>query len=164
MMIRCKSCGKLDKNYAGYCQKCYTYFVKNKFTTYKDKVTYGKMSYVDDINSKQYSMPICHICGKAYAKLQQHIYYVHHMSKNEYCDKFGLDHKVPFTSNDYHQKMSELAYKYDMDEQLRKTGKNTRFKKGHDRNYERSYMTKERLKNYGKTKGYKNLKKFSKTS
>ena len=58
LYIKCKSCGKMDKNYAGYCQKCYTYFVKNKFVTYKDEVEYGKMSYVQDENSKQYSMPI----------------------------------------------------------------------------------------------------------
>lgn len=158
--IKCKSCGKIDKNYTGYCQKCYTYFIKNKFETYKDKIQYGVMSYVEDEDSKQYSMPICHICGKAFNKLQQHIYYAHNMLKNEYCDKFGLDHSVPFTSNDYHQRMSELAYKYNMDEQLRVAGEQTRFQKGHGRNYERSHMTKERLKHYGKSMGYKNLKGF----
>lgn len=162
--IQCKSCGKTSKSYAGYCQQCYNYFIVKNFKTYKDKTRYGEIAYVDDKNSKQHSMPICHICGKAYTKLQQHIYYAHNMSKKEYCDKFGLDHNVLLTSNDYHQKMSELAYKYDMDEQLRKAGKNTRFKKGHNRNYERSYMTKERLKHYGKTMGYKNLKNISKTS
>lgn len=144
--IKCKCCGKTDKNYAGYCQKCYTYFVKNKYNTYKDKIQYGVMSYVTDINDKQYSMPICHICGKAFNKLQQHIYYAHNMSKNEYCDKFGLDHGVLMTSNDYHQKMSELAYHYNMDEQVRVVGEKTRFQKGHDRNYKRSHMTMERLK------------------
>lgn len=160
MYIKCKSCGKLDKNYNGYCQKCYTYFIKNGYKTFLEETEYGKVSYVMDKNSKQYSMPICHICGKAYAKLQQHIYYTHHMLKNEYCDKFGLDHCVKLTSNDYHQRMSELAYQYDMDEQLLKVGKDTRFKKGQDNNYKRSHMTKERLKHYGKTMGYKNLKKF----
>lgn len=158
--IKCKSCGKVDKNYAGYCQKCYVYFIKNGFETFKDKVQYGIMSYVDDEKSKQYSMPICHICGRAYAKLQQHIYYTHHMLKNEYCDKFGLDHCVTLTSNDYHKKMSEYAYRYDMDEQLLKVGKDTRFKKGHENSYERSHMTKERLTKYGREMGYKNLKAF----
>lgn len=158
MSIKCKCCGKIDRNYAGYCQKCYTYFVRNGYKTYKDKIQYGVMSYVSDENDKQFSMPICHICGKAFNKLQQHIYYAHNLLKNEYCDKFGLDHKVSMTSNDYHQKMSELAYLYDMDEQVRVVGKNTRFQKGHDRNYKRSHMTMERLKNYGKVEGVKNLK------
>ena len=83
-MIKCKSCGKLDKNYAGFCQKCYNYFIKNGFRTYKEKVEYGKMSYVDNKNDKQYSMPICHICGKAYTKLQQHIYYHKAKQKNHF--------------------------------------------------------------------------------
>lgn len=159
MGIICKSCGKPDKNYAGYCQKCYTYFVVNGFIEYKNQVSYGKMSYVEDIHSKQYSMPICHICGKAFNKLQQHIYYTHKMLKNEYCDRFGIDHKVTMTSNNYHQKMSALAYHYDMDEQLRVAGLNTRFKKGHSSNYKRSPMTMERLKTYGKNEGYKNLRR-----
>ena len=56
--------------------------------------------------------------------------------------------------------MSDLAYKYDMDKQVVRVGNKTRFQQGHNRSYERSYMTKERLKNYGKKMGYKNLKGF----
>lgn len=159
-MIRCKFCGNYDKNYAGYCQKCYTYFIQNEYKTFKDKVKYGKLSFVEDKNSNQYGMPICHICGNAYTKLQSHIHYAHHMSKQEYCDRFGLDRGIRMTTDIYNRIMHDYALLYKMDEQLKRVGKETRFKKGHDRNYVRSYMTMERLKNYGKEMGYKNLKGF----
>ena len=54
--------------------------------------------------------------------------------------------------------MSDLAYKYNMDEQVKRVGEKTRFQKGKVPNYERSYMTLQRLKSYGKELGYKNLK------
>lgn len=161
MYIWCKFCGKFDKNYSGYCQRCYTYFVREHKENFKDLLEYGVLHTVDDEGSKQYGMPICHICGNAYTKLQQHIFYVHNISKKEYCKMFGLDNKVVMTSPSYHKKMREYAYKYNMDEQVKEIGKETRFKKGQNNNYERSYMTMQRLKKYGKEMGYKNLKNFS---
>lgn len=152
----CLSCGSYEKSYAGYCQKCYTYFHTKGFKEFPSK--YGKVCKVEDVNSKQYGMIICHICGKAFTKLQSHIYYVHNLSKPEYCKQFGLDNKALLTESTYNKKMSDLAYKYNMDEQVKKVGEKTRFKKGHNQNYERSYMTMQRLKNYGKEMGYKNLK------
>ena len=146
MYINCKFCGKPDKNYAGFCQRCYYYFVQKKYDIFKDEVEFGKLSFVKDENSSQYGMPICHICGRAYIKLQSHIRHTHSMSKHEYCDKFGLDRGIRMTTDTYNKKMSDLAYKYKMDEQLKEAGKNTRFKKGESNNYERSYMTMERLK------------------
>ena len=157
-MIRCKSCGNIDRSYQGYCQKCYIYFIRNKFEVFKDEVEYGKLSFVKDETSKQYGMPICHICGKAYIKLQQHIYNAHHMFKNEYCNQFGLDKKIRMTTNEYNKKMHDYALQYNMGEQVKKVGKKTRFKKGQSNIYERSYMTMQRLKKYGKEMGYKNLK------
>lgn len=157
-MIRCKSCGNYARSYSGFCQRCYTYFVKNGYETFKDEVEYGKLSRVNDKNSKQYGMPICHICGKAYKKLQQHIFYVHHMTKDEYCNHFGLDRGIRMTTDEYNKKMSNYAYQYKMDEQLKKVGVNTRFKKGSKNVYKRSFMTMERLKKYGEEMGYKNLK------
>ena len=77
--IICKSCGKeTPKRYDGYCQVCWKYF---KYDNYKifDLPNYGEVKYVDDIYDKQYGMVVCHICGKAFIKLQQHIYYVHHI-------------------------------------------------------------------------------------
>ena len=160
MLKRCKFCGVLDKSYAGYCQKCYTYFCINQYKNYKDKVRNGELSIVDDKNDKQFGMRICHICGNAYIKLQSHIYHSHHISKNEYCDKFGLDRKTRMTTDIYNRMMHDYALLYKMDEQLKRVGQKTRFQKGVSNKYERSYMTKERLRNYGKEMGHKNLKEF----
>ena len=147
--IICKSCGKeTPVRYAGYCQSCWRYF---NFDNYKvfDLPQYGKVQYVEDETDPQYGMVICHICGKAFTKLQQHIYYNHHIYKKEYCLQFGLDNKVRLTADDYHTKMRAYAYKYDMPEQLKRTGKATRFETGHNNTYKRSYMTLERLKTTG---------------
>ena len=156
--IYCKFCGKEDKNYAGYCQKCYNYFCVLGYKTYGAE--YGKICRVDDINDRQYGMVICHICHRAFTKLQSHVYYAHNLSKKEYCKQFGLDNNSRLTEETYNKKMSDLAYKYDMDKQVVRVGNKTRFQQGHNGSYERSYMTKERLKNYGKELGYKNLKGF----
>lgn len=157
-MIHCKFCNKLDRNYSGYCQKCYSYFVKLGYKIFESE--YGKVCKVTDKQDPQYGMIICHICGRAYTKLQSHIYYTHNLSKKEYCKQFGLDNKVKLTENNYSQKMSKNAYDNDMDKQVVRVGMKTRFKQGRDNHYERSYMTKERLIKYGKEMGYKNLKKF----
>lgn len=147
--IICKSCGKEDvSRYDGYCQRCYIYFKHNKYKTY-ELPEFGKVSYVEDEKDNQYGMVICHICGKAYTKLQQHIYYSHHILKKDYCLQFGLDNKVRLTTDDYHNKMSRYAYKYDMPEQLKRAGVGTRFKKGYKSDYIRSHMTMERLRTTG---------------
>lgn len=146
-MKNCKFCDKLVKvvNH-GYCVSCYQYFITKQFKVWH-KSEYGEISTVQDKNSKQYEMPVCHVCGKAFTKLQQHVYYSHNMTKMQYCDKFGLDHKIQLTSKQYHEKMSKSAYANNMDEQLKIVGKNTRFSDDRHSYYKRSYMTKERLKN-----------------
>ena len=55
--------------------------------------------------------------------------------------------------------MSEYAYKYNMPEQLKRTGVNTRFRTGHNNKYKRSYMTRQRLIELGKTTIHKNREK-----
>ena len=47
--------------------------------------------------------------------------------------------------------MHNHALNNNMDEQLKRAGVNTRFQKGHNNNYERSYQTKQRLCERGKT-------------
>jgi len=156
-VIMCKFCGNYTpKRYKGYCQNCYVYFIHNRYNTFDD-VEFGKLSYVSDVNSNQYGMPICHICHRAYVKLQQHIYYKHHLSKEEYCLQFGLDKKVRMTTNEYNKMMRDYALKYNMDEQVKRVGYNTRFVKGHKGNYIRSPMTMKRLREWGLKTGSKNL-------
>ena len=142
----CKSCSKpVYKRYAGYCQTCWRYFEVEHGKVYP-LPKYGEVSYVEDTDDKQFGMAICHICGKAYKKLQQHIYYAHGMYKHEYCTKFGIDNKSRLTSEDYHNVMRGYAYKYNMPEQLKSTGVDTRFKAGQSNKYIRSAMTMKRLK------------------
>lgn len=151
-MIECSSCGEVsDRSYSGMCQRCYDYYFRQKYKDWAPS-RYGRIDRVTDRKSNQYDMCICHICGKAFTKLQQHIYYVHNMSREEYCKKFGLDKSTNMTTSVYNKKMRQYAYKYNMDDQLREVGKNTRFKKGHNINYERSYQTRQRLTEFGKQK------------
>ena len=145
-MNKCKFCGKEQTKplSLGYCISCYQYFILHNYKTWLPS-SYGSISYVGDINSNQYGMPICHICGKSFTKLQQHIWYQHNMTKNEYCDLFGLDHKIRLTEKSYNEKMRNHAIENNMNVTLKEKGKNTQFKKGHSRNYKRSYQTKRRL-------------------
>lgn len=154
---KCKFCGKEQSRplSQGYCVSCYQYFVMHGYDTWY-KSQFGELARVNDENSKQYGWPICHICGRAYTKLQQHIWYSHDLTKKEYCDKFGIDRNINMTSEEYNKKMHDYALENNMDEQLKKAGKKTRFKKGHDIRYERSPMTMERLKETGRTTIHKN--------
>lgn len=149
-MNTCKFCKNEQKQPLcfGYCQKCYTYFYRKKYKLF-DIPKFGDIGFVTDKNSKQYGWPVCHICGKAFVKLQQHIYYTHHLTKSEYCERFGIDKKSRLTNSEYNQKMRDYAYKYNMDEQIKRVGQNTRFQKGVKNNYIRSYMTRKRLKDTG---------------
>jgi len=145
-IIKCSFCGKeVESRYNGYCQSCWRYFEYDGYKIFK-LPEFGEISYVEEKNDPQYGMVICHICGKAFNKLQQHIYYSHGMSKREYCRMFGIDNKSRLTERCYHKKMSDYAYKYNMPEQLKQCGVSTRFVKGHDNFYERSPMTMNRLK------------------
>ncbi len=54
------------------------------------------------------------------------------------------------TSTEYNKKMHNYALDNKMDEQLRCVGMNTRFKKGHNLNYIRSYQTLLALSDRGK--------------
>lgn len=146
-MYKCKFCNKEQKSplSKGLCHSCYEYFILFQYTIW-NKPNVGEIGYVSDSGSNQRGFIICHECGKAFTKLQQHIWYSHHMIKNEYCDKWGIDHKSRLTEDNYNKKMRDYAYKYNMDEQLINAGEKTRFKTGHSVKYKRSYQTLKRLK------------------
>lgn len=154
---KCKFCGKVQDRplSKGYCVSCYQYFIMHGYDSYYPS-QFGELARVQKEDSKQYGWPICHICGRAYTKLQQHIWYSHNMTKKEYCEKFGIDRNINMTSEEYNKKMHDYALENNMDEQLKEAGKKTRFKKGQDINYERSPMTLERLKETGRTTIHKN--------
>lgn len=153
-MAECKFCKKYVKRPSkGYCISCYQYFILHNYSLWVPS-EYGRLDRVTIEDSNQYNMPICHICGKAFTKLQQHIWYAHNLSKNEYCDLFGLNRNIVMTTDSYHEKMKHYAYLYDMDIQVISAGKSTRFNKGHKySNYNRSFQTKQRLHSQGKVLG-----------
>ena len=121
----CRECGKRIgyKVYSGgTCQSCYNYFRNGGIIHPLPK--YGKIEH----NSS--GKVICHICGRAYTKLGNHIKESHNMTIKEYKEKFGLCANARTTENSYSKKMRKLAYDNNMDKQLLEVGKNTRFKKG----------------------------------
>lgn len=73
---------------------------------------------------------ICHICGRAYARLGSHARESHGLTIAEYKEMFGLCSRSKTTEKDYSERMRELAYKYKMPEMLKITGEKTRIKNG----------------------------------
>lgn len=119
----CKKCGNHTENrFKGYCERCYNYY-RNGGTDNpippKGVITYDKHGYV-----------VCHICGQAFKKLGQHAYNKHHITANSYKEQFGICANTHLTETEYAKKMSELAYKNNMPEQLQITGAKTRIKPG----------------------------------
>jgi hypothetical protein len=120
-MKTCKECKEIihDKAYSGgLCQACYVYF--------KNGGTKNEIPEKGVITKDSRGFIVCHICGKAYGKLGAHIVNKHKMTADSYREQFGLNARSQLTSDEYHAYMGELAYAYDMPEQLRRVGRNTR--------------------------------------
>jgi hypothetical protein len=104
------------------CQSCYRYFreggTKNPIPN-PGVITHDHRGYV-----------VCHICGQAYKKLGGHIKESHGMTIAEYKAEFVLCNNARTTEKNYSEHMHNLAYKYEMDKQLKVVGKATRIKKG----------------------------------
>ena len=120
----CKECGKhiIGKTYNGMCQGCYNYFKKGG--TINPIPEHGRIQY--DANGTV----ICHICGRAYARLGSHIKESHNMTIKEYKEMYGLCARARTTADNYSNTMRTLAYHHHMDEQLIAVGQKTRFQKG----------------------------------
>lgn len=122
-MFKCRECGKATiKSYSGMCQGCYKYF-RNGGAIHPIPPE-GRIEH--DANDKV----ICHICGRSYTRLGSHIKESHQMSISEYKEQFGLCSNARTTESAYSHHMSELAYEYDMPNQLKRAGESTRIKKG----------------------------------
>lgn len=117
----CPSCNNafVSKRYPnGYCQRCYNYFrtggsvypIPAKGIIAKDEQ--GKI--------------ICHVCGKSFKVVGDHVRLAHNMTIKEYKEEFGICNNTHLTESDYHNKMKNYALHYDMDKQLIATGVNTR--------------------------------------
>lgn len=117
----CTSCNKtfIGKKYPnGYCQRCYNYFrTGGTVHTIPEKGVIAK-----DEEGKV----ICHICGKSYRVLGDHVRSAHLMTIKEYKEEFGICNNTHLTERTYYTKMKNYALHYDMDKQLIATGANTR--------------------------------------
>lgn len=126
MSYTCSFCNNTvnqDREYPNHlCEVCYDYF--------RQGGTLNPLPSPGVIEYDKYGYVICHICGKAYKKLGSHVYYAHKMTTSEYKEKFGLCRNARLTDTTYSRKMHDLAYKYNMPEQLERTGVNTRIQLG----------------------------------
>ena len=100
-MSQCLSCGVELKDNRKICHTCYLYF-KNGGVEY-DLPKYGEVIYTSD------DKVVCHICGRAYNKLSEHVKRKHLMSDLEYRKLFGLTLNVRLTSQKYHDKMRDYS-------------------------------------------------------
>lgn len=126
MYCKTKDCtGIANAKYLGYCQACYKYFKS------------GKKIYPipndGEIETNECGEIICHECGKAFAKLGNHIFNRHNMSINDYKDKHKLYHKEKLTSTNYQETMRQYTtdnYDKVVSDNLVIGGKSTRFNVG----------------------------------
>lgn len=120
----CLSCNK-DVNTLhsrGLCRVCYKYF--------KDGGTINPLPDAGTIAYDERGYVVCHICGKAYRRLGTHVAQAHDMTIKEYKERFGLCNNAKTTEANYSRMMHDYAYQYNMPEQLRIAGANTRIKPG----------------------------------
>lgn len=120
---KCQLCHQVIHDTTGhYCQKCYMYLKRHPEGLYKLPPK-GVVAYATNGDT------ICHICGKAYSKLGNHIYQCHHLTQKQYRDKFGLYHNQRLSNKEYQQLMRgyvDKYYKQVVKKNLIKGGKNTR--------------------------------------
>lgn len=121
-MKKCQICGGENKTTGRYCNTCYGYLRKHPEGRYPLPPK-GAIYYAPNGD------PICHICGEAQRKLGNHIAFRHHMTQNEYRDKFHLYHNTRLSNYEYIKNMSKINNKYKdivVKENLVNHGKNTR--------------------------------------
>lgn len=116
-MHTCEFCGVVSREIT--CQTCRKYF-KNGGIIHplpeKGVIAKDERGYV-----------ICHICGKAYYKLSEHIHRKHHLSDIEYKEIFGICNSTVLACADYIEVMRQHTKENGTSKYLVET---FRFKKG----------------------------------
>lgn len=125
----CEECGTTKRVAASkfqektLCYNCISMYKKHPINQIPPK---GQMIYDNE------DRPICHICGRAFNKLGQHVFNRHGMSADEYKELFELNRNVGLTSNKTKEKLQQ-AVKDNYDQvvvaNLVNKGKHTRFNK-----------------------------------
>ena len=101
----CEFCGEISDTTGKYCQKCYWYLKKHPEGRYP-LPNPGEIVYATNGD------PICHICGMAYRKLGSHIVQKHHLTQNEYREKFKLYHNTKLSNQEYKDLMKKYNNRY----------------------------------------------------
>ena len=101
----CPICHTTHNRTAPLCQRCYQYNRRHPEGRYP-------LPSDGEIHIAPNGDIVCHECGEAHSKLIQHVYYAHHMSKKEYCDRHHLFYNVQLTSHNYHKKMHDYTHNY----------------------------------------------------
>ena len=111
MYLKCDDCGKENERVTYYkafdailCEPCCVKWKKHPIQ--KNIPSYGEMAFDDE------GKVICHICGRAYNMLSQHIKQSHGINSAEYRKKFGLDKKTKLVSDKQHKRLVENGKKY----------------------------------------------------
>jgi len=153
----CKICGKPLPNarYRSYCStKCRNkrnnaQQAKKGYSTAWQKAKRDKIASVPSPDKVK-----CLICGKYYVQVGTHAYLVHGITGREYREEFGLEVKRGTVPAWYRKKKGDQAIENETYKNL-EAGAKHRFKKGQEGVgvYERSPVTKERLKKQGKIIG-----------
>jgi len=113
------------------------------------KVSETKMTYNFEMVRRDYieidknGLFICPFCSEPFRALAYHTRQVHKVSGRQLREMFGLPYNYPLQTKDLIERRREMALRYNMDKQLIRTGKKTRFKK------ERK-MTKEQINSISK--------------
>lgn len=129
-----KSCIYCDaefsvKRRSAYCQRCYLY-AKGPHHGRIYEVEPNKQTYAPNGD------PVCALCGRAYAKLGNHLWQAHQIDPITYLTNLNLPHNTRLTSVDFQEKMREYVrdnYDRVVEENLLQNGRNTRFVPGDPR-------------------------------
>lgn len=119
--VLCTSCGSPTLfTQSRLCQKCYAYFQSGN-------IVYP-LPPAGEVHFTPEGLPICHICGKAYSKLGNHIAFAHHITTREYKEQFGLCYNTKLTSKPYQTLMRNYNTEQNMPIILPQLGQKTQFK------------------------------------
>lgn len=131
----CDMCGGKNTTTGKHCNSCYAYLKTHPEGIY-DLPNEGEVRYAKNGD------PICHICGMAFRKLGNHIQFKHHLSQEEYRDRFKLYRNTKLSNIDYQITMSNYNKIYKeivVNQNLIEKGKSTRIITGQEFKERRKY-------------------------
>jgi hypothetical protein len=119
--------------------------------------------YFGEVKYDDKGLPLCHICGKSFRKLLNHVWQKHGIYEKEYKLTFGLDTGKGICCQETRERLQQaIKDNYDIvvSDNLLKNGSRTRFKSGGmGRTRDKlSEQSRRRLSDLGRTIIHKNHK------